>query len=262
MISSTTIVTAFFDIDRATKGDGRTIHEYLLWIDSTLQLNAHLFVVTDSKYAPYFYSKRPSQYPMTIHVMDFKDSHYYRYYDRMKEITVSEEYRNKIKHPDRVECVLPEYNVVQYSKFHYLNIAIEKNPYGSTHFMWMDAGASRFFESLNPAYEYPTERGYDRLCEIGDRFLAQRRHDLFDYNINQNFVWNSDNLIYGGTFGGSIEAIRRVSEALENTFQTEMLDQKNVNNEQLCLALVWKKNPEWFHLISGPGCLETFHYLA
>jgi hypothetical protein len=262
MITPVTIVTAFFDIDRASRGDGRTIEEYLQWIQHTLQLNAHLFVVTEPKYAPYFQSNRPSQYPIFLHVMDFKESYYYRYYDRMKEIVRTQEYRNKIAHPNRVECILPEYNIIQYSKFHYLQIAIKKNPYHSTHFLWMDAGASRFFDHLKPSLSYPTSRGCERLVQIGDKFLAQRRHDLFHYPINEYFVWKSDNLIYGGTFGGSIEAIQRIAQELEKTFQTEMLDKNNVNNEQLCLALVWKKHPEWFHLISGPNCLETFHYLA
>lgn len=34
-----TIVTAFFDIQRDIKGDGRKIDEYLQWIQKTLQLN-------------------------------------------------------------------------------------------------------------------------------------------------------------------------------------------------------------------------------
>lgn len=257
-----TLVTAFFDIDRANKGDGRTIQEYLHWIQHTLQLNAPLFVVTESKYVPFFYANRPPQYPMTIHVMDFKESHYYRYYDRMKQITQTQEYRSQIAHPNRVECILPEYNVIQYSKFHYLQLAIEKNPYSSTHFLWMDAGASRFFDSLKPSQAYPSNQGIEFLTNLGDRFLTQRRHDLYQYPINEYFVWKSDNLIYGGMFGGSIKAIQRIAQALESTFQTQMLDQNNVNNEQLCLALVWKKHPEWFHLISGPSSLQTLHFLA
>jgi hypothetical protein len=28
-----------------------------------------------------------------------------------------------------------------------------------------------------------------------------------------------------------------------------MLEKKNVNNEQLCLALIWKEKPELFYLI-------------
>ena len=37
MSNPVTIVTCFFDIGRAEKGDGRTISEYKDWIQKTLQ---------------------------------------------------------------------------------------------------------------------------------------------------------------------------------------------------------------------------------
>ena len=45
-----TIATAFFDINRHTKGDGRTIEEYLDWIKKTLELNCNLFIITEEKF--------------------------------------------------------------------------------------------------------------------------------------------------------------------------------------------------------------------
>ena len=44
-----TLVTAFFDINRADRGDGRTIDEYKEWLKKTLQLNCNLFIVTEEK---------------------------------------------------------------------------------------------------------------------------------------------------------------------------------------------------------------------
>ena len=38
-----------------------------------------------------------------------------------------------------VECVLPEYNIIQYSKFHCLELAIDYNIFQSEHFFWMDS---------------------------------------------------------------------------------------------------------------------------
>ena len=109
----TTIVTAFFDIGRDTKGDGRTIYEYLEWIKKTLQLNCKLYIVTEPKFRNFFEENRTKEFSTVIKVIDFKDSHYYKYYDRMKEILESQEYINKIKHPDRVECKMPEYSIIQ-----------------------------------------------------------------------------------------------------------------------------------------------------
>lgn len=261
-MTPTTIITAFFDIHRAEKGDGRTLDEYFQWGKKTLQLNCQLFVVTEPKFESFFRENRPPNLPMTLKIMDFKDCHYYRYYDKMKQITSSSYYKNKVAHPNRVECILPEYNIIQYSKFHFLQIAIEENPYQSSHFLWMDLGASRFFEGLNLSKPYPSLKGQSILDNTKHQFFAQCRYDLLHYPIDDNFIWKADNLIYGGTFGGSAEIILTISKHIEHIFVSEMLEKQNVNNEQLALALLWKKYPERFHLITGSKCLETFHYFT
>jgi hypothetical protein len=257
-----TIVTAFFDINRAENGDGRTIEEYLQWIHETLKLNCQLYVVTEQKYASFFASHRPLSYPMTLKIIDFKESHYYRYYEQIKSILSSEKYKKKIAYPNRVECILPEYSILQYSKFHYLQMAIKDNPYCSEFFFWMDAGASRFFDNLDLSLPYPSTQGQKRLYNHRDKFVAQQRHDLLHYHLDEHFIWKADNLIYGGTFGGYFPVVQMVSQAVEEMFMKEMLEKDNVNNEQLALALVWKTHPEWFHLVKGLNCLETFHYLT
>ena len=149
MTNTVTLVTAFFDIGREKNGDGRSIDDYKKWIKTTLQLNCNMYIVTEEKFRDFFVQNRPSHLPTKIHIMPFVDSHYYRYYDQMTRIIQSDDYRSKIAHPRRVECVLPEYNVIQYSKFHYLEMAISDNPFHSTHFFWLDAGVSRFFMDVD-----------------------------------------------------------------------------------------------------------------
>jgi hypothetical protein len=48
-------------------------------------------------------------------------------------------------------------------------------------------------------------------------------------------------------FGGSIQIIKEISENVEHVFKYNMLANKNVNNEQLALSIVWKENPELFY---------------
>ena len=247
----TTIVTAFFDIRRDTKGDGRTVGEYLEWIKNTLQLNCKLFVVTEPKFVSYFEENRPKEYPMVIKVIDFKDSYYYRYYDSLKEILESSDYLMRIKDPNRVECRLPEYNIIQYSKFHYLQMAIEANPFQSEQFLWVDAGISRFFLDVNITRNYPDEFGERSLRLNKDKFIIQRRIDLFAYPIDDEFIWRSDNLLIGTMFGGSAYIINKIAELVENVFVEQMLNKGNANNEQLALALVWNSHKELFALIDN-----------
>jgi hypothetical protein len=246
MQNTVTIVTVFFDINREEKGDGRTLAEYKEWIKNTLQLNCNLYVITEESFRDFFLENRPKQYPMELKIMDFKDSHYYKYYDRMKEICESDYYKNRIAYPTRVECVLPEYNVIQYSKFHYLKMAIDENPFQSELFFWMDAGASRFFQNMDVSKPFPGENGIKMLKMQKKIFFAQNRYDLYNYKIDENFVWKADNLIYGGMFGGDKEVLEEITAKVEKTFIEEMLNNNNVNNEQLALALVWKKNPTLF----------------
>jgi hypothetical protein len=251
MNSIATIVTAFFDIGRETRGDGRSIAEYKEWIKKTLQLNCHLFVVTEEKFKDLFIQNRPPGYSMHIQVIDFKESHYYQYYEEMKSILENNEYKQRIMHPDRVECKLPEYNILQYSKLHYLQMAIELNPFQSEYFLWMDAGASRFFYDMNVHNTYPSPQGIEILKQSENKLIIQSRWDISSYPIDDDFIWKSDNLLIGGMFGGNIQIINTISNKIEEIVIHKMLKKRNINNEQLALAMIWKKHNDLFLLING-----------
>ena len=169
----------------------------------------------------------------------------------MKEISESEEYRKRISHSDRVECKLPEYNIIQYSKFGWLEDCIELNPFNSEYFFWMDAGLSRFFGRINLKQFFPLDRRMKILKSSDNKFIIQGRINLKNYTINDEFKWGADNLLKGGIFGGHKNSILDVSELTECKFNIEMLDQNNVNNEQLCLAYVWRDNREKFCVIEN-----------
>lgn len=260
----TTIVTAFFDIGRENNGDGRTIDEYLQWIKKTLQLNCKLYIVTEPKFRDFFEENRPKDYSMVIKVIDFKDSYYYKFYNIMKEILESPDYICSIKHPDRVECLMPEYNIIQYSKFHYLQMAIEENPFKSEYFLWADAGISRFFLDVDLSCEYPGINGNKMLEQSKDKFIIQKRNDLYNYPIDDEFIWDSANLLCGTMFGGSALIVTKIAKLVEQVFIEKMLNKNNVNNEQLALALVWNSHKELFHLIDNytNNHLWLFKYLS
>ena len=256
--SGVTIVTAFFDISRETKGDGRRLEEYMEWIKQTLKLNCYLYIVTEARFIDFMRSIRPAEYNhKTVFKADtLENAMFYKYLPSMREIMESDEYRSRIMHPSRVECKLPEYNVIQYSKFGWLCDAIRENPFQSEYFFWMDIGISRFFENMELSREYPNPQALERLIdsrnkgnETLDRFIIQKRWDLDTFPIDDNFIWRSDNLLKGGMFGGSKECIQRINKSIDLIFKTQMLDKGCVNNEQITLALLYKQHPEWFYLV-------------
>ena len=251
MNPTATMVTAFFDIGREQRGDGRKIADYLDWIRQTLQLNCQLYIVTEEKFRAFFEENRPVEYKEKtfIKVIQFSDSHYYQYLDRMRAIVGTSEYKARVAHPGRVECVLPEYNVIQYSKVDYLRMAIEENRFGSEYFFWLDAGASRFFQQIDASRPFPSPAGMKVIQGSGDRFIAQARHDLAEYPIDETrFIWTADNLMFGGMFGGKAALVLEMGKLLDKTFVEKMLDKGCVNNEQLALALIWNKSHDMFAL--------------
>lgn len=249
---SSTIVTAFFDIHRETKGDGRRLAEYLEWIKHTLQLNCNLYIITESRFIDFMKAARPAEYHhKTVFKVDtIENAIFYKYLPRMREIINKQEYKSRIMHPNRVECTLPEYNVIQYSKFGWLLDAIQENFFQSNIFFWMDIGISRFFENMNLSLEYPNSQTLERLLSRNmNGFIIQKRYDLETFPINDNFIWRSDNLMKGGMFGGTSECIKRMNDYINLIFQEEMLDKDCVNNEQIAITLLYNKYPNNFNLV-------------
>lgn len=246
------MVTAFFDIHRDTKGDGRTLGEYMQWMEKTLQLNCNLFIVTEAKFIPFMKAKRSSNYPMYILEDTLENASYYNYLPRMKEILESDAYKQRIACPQRVECVLPEYNVIQYSKFGWLEKAMKINPFHTEHFFWMDAGISRFFLDVDVSLPYP------RIIP-SDKFIIQKRHDLDTFSMD---IWKADNVLKGTMFGGRKESVLAVSTKVEEMFQS-MLLQENVNNEQIALAMVYHANKDLFFIVDDSNVhLQLVKYLS
>lgn len=246
-----TIVTAFFDIHRDTKGDGRTVGEYMQWIEKTLQLNCNLFIVTEAKFVPFMKEKRP-HYATYILEDTLENASYYKYLPRMREILESDAYKQRIACPQRVECVLPEYNVIQYSKFGWLEKAMKVNPFHTDHFFWMDAGISRFFLDVDIRLPYP------RMIP-SDKFMIQKRHDLETFSMD---IWKADNVLKGTMFGGRKESVLAVSTKVEEMFQS-MLMQENVNNEQIALAMVYHANKDLFFIVDDSNVhLQFVKYLS
>jgi hypothetical protein len=179
--------------------------------------------------------------PMYIKEDTLENASYYKYLPQIKDILESDDYKKKMAHPNRVECVLPEYNIIQYSKFGWLEEAIQINPFHTSYFFWMDAGISRFFD-MNIELPYPRDLSTNQ-------FIIQPREDLFSYTFDDTFLWKADNLFKGGMFGGNITVLSIIREKVEEEFKL-MLSQGIVNNEQLAIALVWKKYPHLFQLVS------------
>jgi len=241
-----TIVTACFDVNI---GDGQ-------WIQKMLQLNCNLYVVTEEKHKDFLLQNRPQQYPMEIKVIDFKDSNYYKYYDRVKEILESDYYKNKIENPTRIECVSPEYNILHYSKYNYMNMAADANPFQSLMFFWLDSSSSQYLDNMVLSSQFPSKKGINTVKSQKKILFTQKNDDLYKYKFDDTFIWKSNKLLYNGIFGGDKEVLGIIAEKMETIFVEDMLNNNNVNDEVIALTLLWNKsqyNQLLFALCSHPN---------
>lgn len=234
----TTIVTALYDINRETEGDGRAFKDYLTWLPDTLSLDTNYVIYTEEKVIPYI----PIKPNIEINVTTLEKVPLYSLTPKIKSIIDNSYYKKRMQDPNRVECKLPLYNVIQYSKFIWLNDAIQRNPFNSDYFFWMDAGCSRFFDGLSGIF--PEKFPY--------KFLIQGNKNTFKIPIDDNYKWRSDCMLVGTFFGGDRQHVTTVGEKVLEKL-TEMLSQNTINNEQIALAYVLNQHPELFDLYVDPN---------
>lgn len=236
-----TLVTALYDIQREQAGDGRKWDQYLTWFKDTLQIPLPMVIYCESNLEAFIEEHRPS--PLReitrIIVQPLQDIPYMSFHDDMKQILTSKEYQKKVKDPQRVECVLPSYNIIQYSKFPWLKHAIAFDPFHSSHFYWIDAGISRFIEGPLSA-----QRTHAPL----KNFVIQGNHMLHTYPMNDLYLWDSQCLLCGTMFGGQKEEVVRMADVIHG-YLTQLIKAQWINNEQILLAYLQRLHPEMFEVV-------------
>ena len=245
---SVTLVTSLYDIDRS-KLDGRTWDEYLEWFAKTLKLKSPMVVFVDEILTEFVRENRKGL-PTEIIEEPIEKIPYYHLKDRMDEVIVSDEYQQKISDPSRIECKSSLYNIIQYSKFGWLERVSDQNYFNSEYFLWVDAGLSRFFYDINLNNPYPGESAQQSLMDIKDSILIQVFMSYYPdlanaEELSKEYLKDNRSYIMGGMFGAGKESIKKFRPIVDNILE-EMLSDNLINNEQIALGYLYKKYPDLF----------------
>lgn len=242
-MDNTTIITALYNIQRDTKGDGRKWEDYLQWFEETLQLPLPMVLFIPKSLEEFVVSHRKSCYKTHIIIQELEEIPYAYLEPKMNSLLLDPIYQHKIRDPTRVECKLAYYNIIQYSKFKWLEIATNINPFQTNYFFWMDAGISRFI----PKELY--HRVTPRLSIPEKKLLIQNNDIYYHYPVDERYLWDSQCLLCGTMFGGDAYVIKELASILDSEL-CRRLDQCWINNEQILLAYLQKnKCPSMFHLV-------------
>ena len=266
-MNKATIVSALFNIEREDM-DGRPWEEYLKWFDIFLKLKTPmvLFITED---LVEFVTERRGSIPTAIMPQRTEDIPYFYLHDQIQEILDSEEYKEKISDPDRIECNHAMYSVIQYSKFPWMKKAAEINPHKSDVFFWLDAGASRFFGDFDLNKEFPGKPAYESLEEMGESFLIQMNCDYYPdlfqkKELSPSYLFDNRSYVLGSLFGGHKNSVAKVCDMVEDILLNRMIKKGNVNNEQIALGYLVKKHPDEFSVYSRTNGehMDIFNVLA
>lgn len=243
--SRVTFVTALYDIRREDRGDGRAFRHYLRWLQATLAIPVAMVVYVEPHNAEFVRAAR-AEAGVTTHGLAVVPLEFERVpgASRLAEIRrlhSQPDYRSRMADPARLECILAEYIVILFAKFHFLRGAAQANQFGSEAFFWIDAGAGRYVD----AAKLRCPRCIPR--DLGDSFALQVTPDYHLFDPTKKGEWENHSIVRAWFFGGRSCAVRRVTALVEQEFE-RMVAMGAPNNEQIALALVSKAHRPLFKL--------------
>ena len=240
-----TCVTAFYDIGRSTV-DGRSINEYKTWLFRTLRSVIDPFVVYLDKSLGWKSEILSLRGDIEVIETDLSEIPMWKYRNTIADIQKDPTFISKQKYPRDITNLLPEYCTVQYSKFGWLEGAIERNTFKTTHFAWLDAGSSRF---------YNANRAYVSRQDLPDTFLIEvnsSRARLGTFHPD-TYIGTCECVLHGTMWVMTPRAFRIVCDEVMRIFHDEMIAKKRMDNEQIALVLAYPIVKDSMTLIDEHG---------
>ena len=247
---SATLVTALYDINRENDGDGRKFSEYLSWFKETLKIPTSMVVYVDPSLVN-FVSESREGLPTIIISQKLDKVPYYFLREEIDKILSSSEYKERIKDPQRLECINSLYNIIIFSKFQWVKRAIEEDHFDSDVFLWLDAGLSRLFYEVPLTDPYPSINALGAFESNKDKAIIQTSMSYYPDLVNANgcseeYFWDNRSWVMAGLWGGYKEPMIKFCDLIDDTLQNKMIGGRMINNEQIAMAYVYKNNPELF----------------
>lgn len=220
--NSTTIVSAF--VGGINSREDRIIDHYIEYGKQLLSIDIPKIIFMDVHTYSTYFEESATTYPYTtfIPIME-SDMYLFQYKDRTEKFDII------TKNPKKDTI---EYIFVQCMKTEWVRQAIEKNPYGSSQFIWIDFGIYHFIRDasiLKEGIYHMSRCSYDKVripCGKPPNF------PYFSKNLYHHIVW----LFLGSVFGGGKESLLKFAD-LVKTRCIEILEEKH--------HLMWEINI-WF----------------
>lgn len=159
----------------------------------------------------------------------------------------SEEYRedNELVRKGLCESFVPEYDILQWSKFFFLHHVIASNPFSDSYFIWMDGGYGKG-ENIHPHDGVWMPTG---LFQDAERVTFLERESVEPYRQQSERLHKmSINIVAGGFIAGGAGAIERVYK-LQQKLVEEWMEEGVVDDDQTIYMQLYFRHPEVFNFV-------------
>jgi hypothetical protein len=240
-ISDWTVVTAYFDLTRMPDASSeildRPFEHYLQHSTSTLMLHQNMVIFCEPHTYEYIRAKRPEslQSRTKYVVMNFEDFPMCQYRELLNE--------NRRKVPDIDERNTVSYYLLCMARYAMLKQVIAENPFGSTHFLWLNICIERM--GIRNVREIP------RVFQIHrDKFSTC----YIDYQPRENYLenvmrWGKCSMC-SGFFTGNAQYMKEFCDRIENKF-VECAKLGYGHADEQLFSLVYFDKPDIFEVYYG-----------
>lgn len=241
-----TIVTSLIDIDRGSWKNiyKRDINLYFFYLSRLLYLDCNFYIYIDDRYIDLLNRvlTTSNKDPSTVKIVPIKITDLYmnKYRDQMANIMKEESYSVNIRDKQCPEVTVPEYNIVVNSKVDLVYRATLDNVFGSSHFIWMDAGYGHGKVDV-PKNFYPQNLLTDKielLCLRDPSIIDDDYKTFFDHHID---------VINGGIWSCNIDNIKEYRDIYYNVID-EYINADITDDDQYTVSMVYKKYPHIFNV--------------
>lgn len=242
-----TIVSMFYNI-RSMDGDLSDYHRkketfYSLAKKFILSLNMPLFLCMDADDIELINMIRETRKEKGLenitylYFEKFENTYFYKYIDRIKEMQ-----SKYIIHNGNLRHETPRYITLNNNKFHFIEKAIEINPFCSNKFLWLDMGinhvAQKPFEILNWQYQIPEK--IKQIC------INPYLENILPKEIFHNIYHHTA----GGLFSGSKEYLSMYIKLYKNKIE-QILNEEWYQIDEAIMTIIQRENRDMFEFYYG-----------
>jgi protein YibB len=241
-----TIVTTFFDIGRDKwEKYGRTVDKYLENAKRMMSLKNNMVIYIQNKFVDFVKKNRKGN-PTVIIPIEIEELPAFVYFNRIKSVMESIEFKNGLKEPSCPEVNNPFYDVIMFSKLPLIIDAIDQQYFpNTTRWIWMDFGIHEHMLQSQFLNKYLFDKEIPEEIKILCRSIPQ----LDDLNL-QTFFKSQTNRLAGTCFSGSEKNMRLFDkyarEEINNALSNNVVD-----CDQSFFNIVYLKHQEIFKLYYG-----------